>query len=168
MPAPIKASCCGDTVVLNGGGSTDVDGNPLTYAWTLVGKPSGSTASLLNPNTVSPSFVVDQAGSYTAQLVVNDGTANSAPDTVTSTTGNTPPVANPKASCAVSPNVDCSVPIGSAVGLDGSASTDVDGNALTYAWSLISKPAGSAATLTTPTGSTPAFRPMPRVISSPS
>jgi hypothetical protein len=35
-----------------------------------------------NPTSVSPTFIIDIAGSYTAQLIVNDGTVDSAPDNV--------------------------------------------------------------------------------------
>ena len=154
---PDQSVFIGDLVTLNGSSSTDVDGDPLTYAWTLTGKPAGSAAVLANAGTASPSFAVDKAGSYTAQLVVNDGTSNSAPDVVVVATGNTAPVANPKASCAASANTDCSVPIGTLVGLDASASTDVDGNPLTYAWSLLTRPAGSSAVLTTSTAVNAAF-----------
>src|SRR5690349_12742235 len=38
----------GSTITLNGSGSSDVDGNPLTFAWTLIVKPAGSTATLVN------------------------------------------------------------------------------------------------------------------------
>jgi chitinase len=71
-----------DVVTLTGAGSFDVNGNPLTYAWTLTTKPEGSTAALTGATTVSPTFTADLAGTYVASLVVNDGIANSAPDTV--------------------------------------------------------------------------------------
>ena len=41
-----------------------------------------------DPTLVNPTFVADVAGSYVAQLVVNDGNVDSAPDTVTITTDN--------------------------------------------------------------------------------
>src|SRR5205085_8364625 len=52
----------GANVVLNGSGSTSVDGRPLTYAWTLTSVPPGSTATLNGANTVMPTFVADKAG----------------------------------------------------------------------------------------------------------
>src|SRR6185295_628443 len=84
----------GNTVNLNGSASSDVDGNPLTFAWSLTTRPAGSAAVLSNPTAVMPTFVADVAGQYIAQLLVNDGTVNSAADTVTINTGNSPPVAN--------------------------------------------------------------------------
>ena len=38
-------------VQLDGHRSTDQNGNPLTYGWTFVQRPQGSTATLLNPNS---------------------------------------------------------------------------------------------------------------------
>ena len=72
-------------VTLTGAGSFDVNGNPLTYAWTLTSKPALSTATLAGATTVSPTFTADLAGAYVASLVVNDGTVNSSPSTVTVT-----------------------------------------------------------------------------------
>src|ERR1700736_3613347 len=62
----------GSPVVLNGSGSTSSSGKPLTYSWTLTSRPAGSTAALTGASTVSPTFVVDKAGAYMAQLIVND------------------------------------------------------------------------------------------------
>jgi hypothetical protein len=81
----------GSEVTLNGSGSSDPDdgpSSPLSYSWVLDTVPAGSTATLANANTASPTFTVDMDGTYTATLVVNDGADNSVPDsvTVTSTT----------------------------------------------------------------------------------
>jgi hypothetical protein len=82
---PNQDLAIGESVDLDGNGSTDADGDDLTYRWTLTTVPSGSDASLDDPTTPTPSFVADLAGTYVANLVVNDGTTDSPPDTVTIT-----------------------------------------------------------------------------------
>ena len=72
----------GGTVSLNGSGSSDIDGNDLTYNWTFITVPTGSTATLSNSSIVNPNFTADLIGTYEVQLIVNDGTVSSAPDTV--------------------------------------------------------------------------------------
>jgi hypothetical protein len=146
---PNQTVTIGATVTLNGSGSSDVDGDPLTYSWTLISRPGGSAAALQSANGISPTFITDKAGTYVAQLVVNDGHADSTPATVTIATQNTPPVANAGPSQVVS--------AGSPVQLNGSASTDVDGDSLTYQWSVITKPAGSTAALSNATIVNPVF-----------
>jgi hypothetical protein len=139
----------GSTVTLNGGGSSDVDGDPITFLWSLVSRPAGSAAVLAGASSISPTLVADKAGSYLAQLVVHDGKVNSVPATVTITTQNTPPVANAGANQSVN--------IGAVVQLNGSGSTDVDGDTLTFQWSLITVPAGSTASLSSLTAINPTF-----------
>ncbi len=80
-------------------------------------------------------------GTYTAQLIVNDGIYNSSPATVTiSTTGIIQkPTAVAGPAQKLIPN--------STVSLDGSASFDPQNLTLTYAWSLTTKPTGSTAVL---------------------
>jgi Glucodextranase, domain B/K319L-like, PKD domain len=70
----------GDAVLLDGSGSSDPDGQPLTYSWSLMVVPPGSTAALSDPTSVQPHFVADKPGTYTAWLTVNDGATDSAPD----------------------------------------------------------------------------------------
>src|SRR5262249_56976093 len=100
----------------------------------------GAAPPLTTPLSAYTTLFGSKAGTYVAQLIVNDGTVDSAPVTVTITTQNSPPVANAGA--------NQSVVVGATVTLDGSASKDVDGNALTFRWALTVVPAGSAATLT--------------------
>ena len=140
----------GSTVTLDGSKSSDSDGNPLTYSWSLISIPATSAAALSNSRSVNPTFVADVPGSYIAQLVVNDGNSNSQPSTVVVTTANTAPVAN------AGPNQR--VDVGSLVQLNGSGSTDVNGNPLTYQWSLNTTGApGSRATLSNPNIVNPTF-----------
>lgn len=144
-----RTTSTGKTVVLNGSGSTDANGNALTYRWALIARPSGSAATLSSATAVQPSFTADVAGIYVAQLIANDGTVSSAPSTVAISTTNTAPVANAGPAQSVA--------AGTSVQLDGTGSTDVDGNALHFAWALISKPAGSAAFLSSTSVPNPAF-----------
>jgi formylglycine-generating enzyme required for sulfatase activity len=146
----------GSTVTLDGTGSTDADGDTLTYSWTLVSKPPGSTATLSFANVAYTIFTADVDGSYVASLVVNDGTVDSTADsvTVTAATSNSAPVANAGADQNVSKD--------SFVILDGSGSSDADGDMLTYSWSFTSVPSGSAITdayLSDTTAVRPAFVP---------
>ena len=146
---PDQAVNVGQTATLNGSGSTDPNGDPLTYAWSFVSRPAGSVAALSNVAAVQPTFVVDVAGSYTVQLIVNDGQVNSPPDTVLVTTGNLPPVANA--------GLDQAVNVGQTATLNGSGSTDPNGDPLTYAWSFVSRPAGSVAALSNVAAVQPTF-----------
>jgi K319L-like, PKD domain len=146
---PDQTVFVGDIVTLNGGASSDVDGDPLTYSWSLTTRPTGSSATLSNPTTVNPTFVVDRFGTYAAELIVNDGTVDSRPDTVTISTLNSAPVANA--------GPDQTAFVTNTVTLDGSASNDVDGNPLAYSWSLTTRPTGSSATLSNPTAVNPTF-----------
>ena len=70
------------TVTLDGSGSGDADGDPLSYSWSFVSRPAASTATLNTVDPVRPTFVADQLGSYTIELIVDDGIAFSDPDTV--------------------------------------------------------------------------------------
>jgi hypothetical protein len=98
-------------------------------------------ATLSSTTTETSTFVADVVGRYVATLVVRDGALDSAPSTVTITvsTANLPPVARAGAAQTVA--------FGSRVRLDGRASSDPNGDALGFQWSLTSRPAGSAAAL---------------------
>jgi hypothetical protein len=77
----------GKLVTLDGINSSDHDGDPLTYSWSLVSKPPGSNAeitdSIDSPVAVT-TFTPDLPGAYVAQLFVNDGSVYSlVPDTTT-------------------------------------------------------------------------------------
>jgi hypothetical protein len=74
----------GDTVYLDGSRSFDANGDLLTYRWSLISGPAGSSVTL-NATTPQASFLADQPGDYVVSLVVNDGFKNSAPNIVTIT-----------------------------------------------------------------------------------
>jgi hypothetical protein len=80
----------GITVSLNASGSSDADGNSLTYYWSAVTVPANSAAVLDSMTTVNPTFTADVAGSYTFQVAVSDGTETTTDQVViTATTTST-------------------------------------------------------------------------------
>jgi hypothetical protein len=62
----------GSTVPLSGHGC-DVDLDQLTPHWELVAAPAGSSWTLTNPSSWTPTLSVDAAGPYRARLTVTDG-----------------------------------------------------------------------------------------------
>jgi RHS repeat-associated protein len=140
----------GTVVILDGSKSTDVNGDPLTYSWTIVSAPVGSTAQISDSSAVNPKFTIDKPGNYTLQLVVNDGFLASTPAQVTISTSNSAPVAVAGG--------DQQVLAGTPIQLDGSKSYDIDGDALTYKWTLIG-PQGSGSFLSDATSARPTFTP---------
>ncbi len=139
----------GTTVTLDASKSSSDTGKSLTYLWTLASKPTGSTATMVAPTGVKPTFVADMTGAYIATVVVNDGiTASSAATvTITSSVANAAPIANA--------GIQQNVISGMVVSINGSLSSDANGDALTYNWTLSSKPSGSTAILSSTTAVNP-------------
>jgi hypothetical protein len=144
----------GDTVYLNGSG-TDSDNDPITYSWNFLNAPTGSTTPLYGWQTSRPNFVADLPGTYRFGLLVDDGKVSSPGSVVTVTAiskaapTNTAPVANAGANQGVRS--------GARVTLNGSTSSDANGDVLTYAWFFVTKPAGSSTVLTGASTVTPSF-----------
>ncbi len=69
--------------MLSAAASSDPDGDPLSYAWRLVQKPKHSAAILSGATDDECELVPDKPGAYLIELVVNDGFADSAPDSAT-------------------------------------------------------------------------------------
>jgi uncharacterized protein YkwD len=138
---------------LDGSASQDPDEHyPLTYLWTVLFAPPGSTATIQNPTNAQPSLTPDIAGTYTIQLIVTDNLRlASEPDAISLSTSNTAPIAEagPDQAIAV---VDTSVE------LDGAASYDPDGDDISFQWLILSKPAGSSAALSSSVSPEPTFK----------
>jgi hypothetical protein len=140
------------TVTLDGTYSTDADNDQITYKWTLLQKPSSSTAVLSSSTSARPTFTAAVAGDYVAQLIVNDGKVDSAPSSVivVASAANVQPVANA--------GDDKNVTVSTVVTLDGTTSTDANFDTLTYLWSWMASPS-TAPALSSATSPKPTFTP---------
>lgn len=145
----------GNAAVLDGSKSYDSDQQSLYYTWTLIGVPSTSAVTTLNDNTAKTAyFTPDVAGIYNVKFVVSDGTdSDQALVTVTVTAQTTQTV--PSASFTADNET---VKLGTPVRIDATTSSDPQGKALTYAWSL-HRPKGSSATLGSATAVVTSFTP---------
>jgi hypothetical protein len=121
----------GDSVTLDGTASSDPDGSVQSYLWT---QTSGSTTVELDDDTSStPSFTAPAVGptgdTLTFELTVTDNDGATGTDTVDINIGNVnqPPTANAGEDQTVDEGT-------SGVQLDGSGSTDSDGNIASYQW----------------------------------
>lgn len=129
----------GEMVALDGSASSDPDGDPLEYAWTMT-VPEGSLARLDEPAAVKPTFIADVVGIYTITLVVNDGELDSEPATVTVEATNGAP--------SVNAGADIAIELGDSVTLTGTA-TDPDGDDIvTVRWEIVEGGATASLTVT--------------------
>ena len=141
----------GAVITLDGSGSSDPEGDALTYSWV---QTSGRTVTLSDATAVNPTFTYDYPNplpaeeTFTFALTINDGNQDSEIDEVTITViNNQAPTAN--AGSDIGP-----INSGAIVTLNGGASTDPDDDVLTYAWTQVS---GPTVTLSDTTAQSPTF-----------
>ncbi|MBI3073775.1 MAG: hypothetical protein HYY84_16830 [Deltaproteobacteria bacterium] len=135
----------GTVVTLDGAGSHDPNGDPLTFSWTVL---EGGALPGFDEHGTRPQFTASLPhATYRFALVVNDGMHASASDDVVVRVKNSPP--------ELSGIVDRSVH-SKTIPLSVTA-TDKDGDALTFVWDFVSKPSGSAATIDNPTARETSF-----------
>jgi PKD repeat protein len=117
------------TVSFDGSGSTDPNGDPLSYAWDL--DDDGAFDDATTPTT---SFTYQQPGTYTPELRVTDSQGASDTDAVTITAGNSPPTAT-----ISSPASSLRWKVGDTVSFSGSATDPQQGTlpASALSWSLV-------------------------------
>ena len=70
----------GQTVIIDGTGSSDSEGNPITYLWSFSSVPSGSTATISNATSASASFIPDVEGTYVVTLTISNATDSKTDD----------------------------------------------------------------------------------------
>ncbi|CAN2039968.1 exported hypothetical protein [Candidatus Magnetomoraceae bacterium gMMP-15] len=147
------------TVILDGSQSSDPDtGDTLTYEWTQR-SPDSPIVSLATPNEQSTTFtapVVGQDGlTLTFQLTVTDSSGLTSTDTCTVTVTNptnVPP--NDNAAPVANAGSDQAVMESETVTLNGSASSDADGDIDKYEWKQKS---GTLVTLSNALTASPTF-----------
>ena len=145
---PAQSVSTGAAVTLDGSGSSDPDGDPLTYAWS---QTAGPAVTLSSTSVAKPTFTAPGTTStLTFRLTVGDGQATSTDTVTVSVTAPTPVNQAPVAEAGPAQSVST----GAAVTLDGSGSSDPDGDPLTYQWS---QTAGPAVTLSSATVAKPTF-----------
>ena len=128
----------------------DLDGNPIVAIAAYEAKAHwvvlDPEASLTPNTTYVVTFTSAIKGEYSGNLL--------APVQTQFTTTGTNPTDQPPTAQA---GGDREVRSGDLVTLSGSASADPEGNAITYQWRIVSKPASSEANLSTATGPETAF-----------
>lgn len=117
----VDTICTGDVVSFDASGTSDADGDNLTYSWDF---GDGTT----DENGPKVTHTYRKGGNYSVRLTVDDkkGTVCSQDMTAINVRVNTPPVAD------AGPNLVCC--LDRVTDFDGSSSYDADGDQISYVW----------------------------------
>lgn len=135
-----------NSVTLNGSGSSDPDGQIVSYKWT---QDNGNLVTMTGVGAVSTVTGLVK-GDYRFRLVITDDDGASTADTIhikCTASGTNPPPTNAPPVVNAGSNQTITLPV-SSVTLNGSA-TDQDGTIASYTWS---KTSGTGGTIVTPNG----------------
>ena len=131
----------GDLITADGTGSSDPDGDTITYAWAFDAVPGGSNITddndLNSANDISSqTWTPDVAGAYTINLTVTDEHGYASTPASASIVA---AAANQQPAAAIS-GLPEGPETGSEITVYGVTSSDPDGDSLTYAWTMDSVP----------------------------
>lgn len=127
--------------------ATDPERDPLSYAWSVTSQPAGANVSLINPNSATTSAAgLTTAGQYVFTAAISDGTNAVTRDVALNVfADNQPPIAM---------DVHNRLPVIVTLPADSTelrcAGLDLEGDPLSYRWSMLSQPAGASALLASP------------------
>ncbi|HUV63665.1 MAG TPA: hypothetical protein VMW24_07175 [Sedimentisphaerales bacterium] len=127
--------------------ATDPERDPISYAWSVTSRPADANVSLTAPGSATTSATgLTVAGEYVFAVEVSDGANTVARNVVLNIHAeNQPPIAM---------DVHNRLPVIVTLPADSTelrcAGLDLEGDALSYRWSLLSQPAGASALLASP------------------
>lgn len=123
------SSQAGQNVELDASETYDNEDDTLTYLWEQDLDASEEAVTITGSTQTKASFIPKKAGTYVFNFTAFDGIEYCTPVVVTvNVSGNSQPTADA--------GTDQIVCLGEEVQLDGSGSSDVDGNELTYEWNV--------------------------------
>lgn len=162
VAGPDRESSAGDEVALDGSESLDADGSVVAYLWTQVYGPNvalqGNASAMAR--FVAPEIETTTTLRFALHVWDNDGARSEDPDEVVVVL--VPPATGAFAVPIADAGADREVTANSNVTLDGSASSDPDGQVVGYLWTQsggtpveIYDPASSLTSFVAPSGDLP-------------
>ncbi|HUT33239.1 MAG TPA: hypothetical protein VNE39_07160 [Planctomycetota bacterium] len=127
--------------------ATDAEGNKVAFAWSVTAQPVGADAKLASPAAAKTEVTgLNRAGDYVFDVTASDGTASSRRQVFLRVhAANEPPfIVDLHNRIPVEPTAAAGATLLRA------GARDLEGDPLTFLWSIVSQPAGANAQLDTP------------------